>query len=99
MARLKRLVYDSVVVNLAEDEPLLGNEPPLLAMTDLLDGGGFDLKTGVGNDRARAAGGAPAGRRVAEVVTIGPPRMMEAVCALTREYGTPTVASLKDVFA
>lgn len=48
-------------------------------------------------DRARAAGGAPAGRRVAEVVTIGPPRMMEAVCALTREYGTPTVASLNSI--
>ena len=55
MARLKRLVYDSVVVNLAEDEPLLGNEFPLLAMTDLLDGGGFDLKTGVSKVRRRVA--------------------------------------------
>lgn len=55
MARLKRLVYDSVVVNLAEDEALLGNEFPLLAMTDLLDGGGFDLKTGVSKVRRRVA--------------------------------------------
>ena len=55
MARLKRLVYDSVVVNLAENEPLLGNEFPLLAMTDLLDGGGFDLKTGVSKVRRRVA--------------------------------------------
>lgn len=36
-------------------------------------------------------------RRVAEVVTIGPPRMMESVCALTRGYGVPTVASLNSI--
>ena len=36
-------------------------------------------------------------RRVAEVVTIGPPRMMESVCALTRGYGVHTVASLNSI--
>ena len=36
-------------------------------------------------------------RRVAEVVTIGPPRMMEAVCNLTRDYGVHTVASLNSI--
>lgn len=36
-------------------------------------------------------------RRVAEVVAIGPPRMMESVCALTRDYGVPTVASLNSI--
>lgn len=36
-------------------------------------------------------------RRVAEVVTIGPPRMMRAVCDLTRSYGVRTVASLNSI--
>ena len=36
-------------------------------------------------------------RRVAEVVTIGPPRMMQAVCEVTRPYGTPTMASLNSI--
>ncbi|MDR2453823.1 MAG: sulfide/dihydroorotate dehydrogenase-like FAD/NAD-binding protein [Bifidobacteriaceae bacterium] len=36
-------------------------------------------------------------RRVAEVVAIGPPLMMRAVADLTREYGTPTVASLNSI--
>ena len=35
--------------------------------------------------------------RGAEVVTIGPPRMMEAVCNLTRGYGVKTVASLNSI--
>ncbi len=62
-------------------------------------------------DVARAAGQAPdaapegpddphhpdLSRRVAEVVTVGPPRMMEAVCNLTRGYGTKTVASLNSI--
>jgi glutamate synthase (NADPH/NADH) small chain len=37
------------------------------------------------------------GRRIAEVVTIGPPLMMRAVCDLTRPYGVPTVASLNSI--
>ncbi len=36
-------------------------------------------------------------RRVAEVVTIGPPRMMEAICNLTRADGVKTVASLNSI--
>lgn len=35
--------------------------------------------------------------RVAEVVTIGPPRMMEAVCNATRGYGVRTIASLNAI--
>lgn len=37
------------------------------------------------------------GRRVAEVVTIGPPLMMRAVSTLTRSYGVHTVASLNSI--
>ena len=37
------------------------------------------------------------GRKIAEVVTIGPPLMMRAVSELTRPYGTPTVASLNSI--
>lgn len=37
------------------------------------------------------------GRRVAEVVTIGPPLMMRAVSALTRRFGVSTVASLNSI--
>ena len=54
----------------------------------------LDASTG----SAQAADVAGTGvRRVAEVVTIGPPRMMEAVCNLTRPYGTRTVASLNSI--
>jgi glutamate synthase (NADPH/NADH) small chain len=37
------------------------------------------------------------GRRVAEVVTIGPPLMMRAVSDLSGEYGVPCVASLNSI--
>lgn len=37
------------------------------------------------------------GRKVAEVVAIGPPRMMRAVGDLTRGYGVPTMASLNSI--
>lgn len=37
------------------------------------------------------------GRRIAEVVTIGPPMMMRAVSDLTRPYGVRTVASLNSI--
>ncbi|WP_413742756.1 sulfide/dihydroorotate dehydrogenase-like FAD/NAD-binding protein [Sodalis sp. RH15] len=37
------------------------------------------------------------GREIAEVVTIGPPLMMRAVCDLTRTYGVKTVASLNSI--
>lgn len=37
------------------------------------------------------------GRKVAEVVTIGPPMMMRAVGDLTRPYGVKTVASLNSI--
>jgi glutamate synthase (NADPH/NADH) small chain len=37
------------------------------------------------------------GRRVAEVVTIGPPLMMRAVSELTRPYAVPCVASLNSI--
>ena len=37
------------------------------------------------------------GRRVAEVVTIGPPMMMRAVSDLSMRYGTPCVASLNSI--
>lgn len=37
------------------------------------------------------------GRTVAEVVAIGPPRMMRAVGDLTRGYGVPTMASLNSI--
>jgi glutamate synthase (NADPH/NADH) small chain len=37
------------------------------------------------------------GRKVAEVVTIGPPLMMRAVSDLTRPYGVKTVASLNSI--
>ncbi|WP_213992889.1 sulfide/dihydroorotate dehydrogenase-like FAD/NAD-binding protein [Sodalis sp. dw_96] len=37
------------------------------------------------------------GRQITEVVTIGPPLMMRAVCDLTRPYGVKTVASLNSI--
>lgn len=37
------------------------------------------------------------GRRIAEVVTIGPPMMMRAVSDLTRGYGVRTVSSLNSI--
>ena len=37
------------------------------------------------------------GRRIAEVVTIGPPLMMRAVSDLTKPYGVKTVASLNSI--
>lgn len=37
------------------------------------------------------------GRRLAEIVTIGPPPMMRAVSDLTRSYGVKTVASLNSI--
>jgi len=37
------------------------------------------------------------GRRIAEVVTIGPPMMMRAVSDLTRPYGVKTVSSLNSI--
>ena len=37
------------------------------------------------------------GRRIAEVVTIGPPLMMRAVSDLTRPYGVKTVSSLNSI--
>ncbi len=36
-------------------------------------------------------------RRIAEVVTIGPPMMMRSVSDLTKPYGVPTVASLNSI--
>ncbi|MBO9555328.1 sulfide/dihydroorotate dehydrogenase-like FAD/NAD-binding protein [Cellulomonas sp.] len=38
-----------------------------------------------------------AGRKIAEVVTIGPPMMMRGVSDLTRPYGVRTVASLNSI--
>ncbi len=40
---------------------------------------------------------AGSGRRIAEVVTIGPPLMMRAVTDLTRPYGVRTIASLNSI--
>jgi glutamate synthase (NADPH/NADH) small chain len=37
------------------------------------------------------------GRKIAEVIAIGPPLMMRAVGELTRTYGVPTVASLNSI--
>jgi glutamate synthase (NADPH/NADH) small chain len=37
------------------------------------------------------------GRKIGEVVTIGPPLMMRAVSDLTRSYGVKTVASLNSI--
>ena len=37
------------------------------------------------------------GRKLAEVVTIGPPLMMRAVSDLTKPYGVKTVASLNSI--
>ena len=37
------------------------------------------------------------GRKVAEVIAIGPPLMMRAVTELTRKYAVPTVVSLNSI--
>ncbi len=37
------------------------------------------------------------GRKIAEVIAIGPPLMMRAVSELTKPYGVPTVASLNSI--
>lgn len=43
------------------------------------------------------AGKVSKGRKIAEVITIGPPMMMRAVCDLTKPYGVKTVASLNSI--
>ncbi|HVN43116.1 MAG TPA: sulfide/dihydroorotate dehydrogenase-like FAD/NAD-binding protein, partial [Steroidobacteraceae bacterium] len=48
-------------------------------------------------ERMLKDGGLSAGRRIKEVVTIGPPLMMRAVSDLTRPYGVRTVASLNSI--
>jgi len=42
-------------------------------------------------------GSSSKGRRIAEVITIGPPMMMRAVSDLTRPYGVRTVSSLNSI--
>ncbi len=37
------------------------------------------------------------GRKIAEVIAIGPPLMMRAISELTQPYGVPTVASLNSI--
>ena len=37
------------------------------------------------------------GRKIAEVIAIGPPLMMRAVSEMTKTYGVPTVASLNSI--
>ncbi len=37
------------------------------------------------------------GRKIAEVIAIGPPLMMRAISELTKPYGVPTVASLNSI--
>ena len=37
------------------------------------------------------------GKKIAEVIAIGPPLMMRAVSELTQPYGVPTVASLNSI--
>ncbi len=43
------------------------------------------------------AGNVYKGRKIAEVVAVGPPMMMRAVSDLTKPYGVPTVASLNSI--
>ncbi len=43
------------------------------------------------------AGGVSKGRKIAEVIAVGPPLMMRAVSDLTKPYGVPTVASLNSI--
>ena len=49
------------------------------------------------NIAAGQAQATPAARKIAEVVTIGPPLMMRAVSDLTKAYGVKTVASLNSI--
>ncbi|MCJ7451274.1 MAG: sulfide/dihydroorotate dehydrogenase-like FAD/NAD-binding protein, partial [Steroidobacteraceae bacterium] len=44
-----------------------------------------------------ADGSSSKGRRIAEVITVGPPLMMRAVSDLTRPYGVRTVSSLNSI--
>ncbi|MEQ1690325.1 MAG: sulfide/dihydroorotate dehydrogenase-like FAD/NAD-binding protein [Gemmatimonas sp.] len=48
-------------------------------------------------DEMLKAGTTSSGRRIAEVVAIGPPLMMRAVSDLTRPYGVHTIASLNSI--
>ena len=43
------------------------------------------------------AGKVSKGKKVAEVIAIGPPLMMKAVTELTRKYAVPTVVSLNSI--
>ncbi len=43
------------------------------------------------------AGKVSKGRKIAEVIAIGPPLMMRAVSELTKKYGVPTVVSLNSI--
>ncbi len=73
--------------------------PGLLEVIYASNDGSFGVKgfvTGTLEDllKVNRQGG---GREIAEVVTIGPPLMMRAVCDLTRPYGVKTVASLNSI--
>ncbi len=43
------------------------------------------------------AGNVSKGRKIAEVISVGPPMMMRAVSDLTQPYGVPTVVSLNSI--
>jgi glutamate synthase (NADPH/NADH) small chain len=43
------------------------------------------------------AGGLSKGRRIAEVIAVGPPMMMRAIADLTRPHGVRTIASLNSI--
>ncbi|MCL3862368.1 sulfide/dihydroorotate dehydrogenase-like FAD/NAD-binding protein [Actinotalea sp. K2] len=71
----------------------------LLDVICTTDDGSFGvpgLVTGPLEEMLRA-GEDGSGRRVAQVVTIGPPPMMRAVSDLTRRHGVPCVASLNSI--
>ncbi|MCL2897320.1 sulfide/dihydroorotate dehydrogenase-like FAD/NAD-binding protein [Brenneria tiliae] len=78
---------------------LQADYPGLLDVIYTSNDGGFGRKgfvTGPLEDllKENRRGG---GREITEVVTIGPPLMMRAVCDLTRPYGVKTVASLNSI--
>ncbi len=89
---LKKRFGDRVEIVFTSDDGSFGYHGMVTGpLQEMLDADWVRSISGVG-----VPGSHPA-RRVAEVVTIGPPRMMEAVCNLTRGYGVKTVASLNSI--
>lgn len=91
------LFWDGEAARLGALKKAFGDQVELVFTSDDGSFGVPGMVTGPLKEMLDADVAGTSARRVAEVVTIGPPRMMEAVCNLTRPYAVRTVASLNSI--